>query len=819
MTNSNINAEVRLRPIRFAFIVRPNDRRRLTEIFTVNTCLWGGRFNPIIPYFKQVPKWWDRHGIRFANSKQIINGYLDFFEPDFLVEAEPGIAANLGFENDRILSLDSLLIKAGDKQRKGYGLSVIDIYNHLYDTDYKFIHRTPHDLVDIRADDSSLECFAACTFGSFPTSAGLTYFHRVYKGAFDPKEIALSADTYVELLQSGFTSPLKISRHGLDINFHTFDDPTLFIMDATEPHDLIDFWNLGTFTNHVIPIPVQWIGALSDWCKSFISAAHQAVPGNPNNVMNNAVSMFSRSIPKDSIQKLYTDHLHVGIQGADVIQDWYPSIWLPDSSFSIRTQRATLSAKEQSSNHSINIESPFVAFDSLHPEFAEKYANDIRWANVINLKEWSISNSIATCFPTDYKSPKYPSFRTATDKVLPTTEGLVAFPRYVNQGFHFSLSNGVTAVSDWLKTFNIEAAPSDAGRITQQVIQTIGGLNFLSNIAHKDIIELLNSISNGPPSRTMKDQELRSRIDNIVKKDHFRNHTFWSLVKQGVFELGLEVRCQKCSSWSWHPVNRLDYNLTCTLCNQSFQFPITDPGLRSKSRWAYRITGPFALPDYASGGYASALSIRFFTDVFFHSLDSDITWSPGLTLKFGKEDEAEADFILWQQSTHFMRNGSRTELIFGESKSFGNRRNHKQDINADTFSAEDIARLKSLALKFPGSTLVFSTMKQSNELTASEISKLKGIANWGRSYIKERRHTRAPVIILTGTELFSSFRLETTWTEIGGRHAELARHSFYGHNKLKQLADFTQQLYLNMPSYSDWIQERFKKKQAKRDNR
>ena len=84
----HVSATVRLRPVRFAFLVRPSDSKRVLEVFRVNTCLWGGKFNPIIPYFQHVPPWWDRHGQRFESAKQIINGYLDTYEPDFLVEAE-----------------------------------------------------------------------------------------------------------------------------------------------------------------------------------------------------------------------------------------------------------------------------------------------------------------------------------------------------------------------------------------------------------------------------------------------------------------------------------------------------------------------------------------------------------------------------------------------------------------------------------------------------------------------------------------------------------------------------------------------------------
>ena len=68
---ANLTAHVRLRPIRFGFLVQPDDNERLLEVFRVNTCLWGGQFNPVIPHLKTVPPWWDRHGLLVETAAQI----------------------------------------------------------------------------------------------------------------------------------------------------------------------------------------------------------------------------------------------------------------------------------------------------------------------------------------------------------------------------------------------------------------------------------------------------------------------------------------------------------------------------------------------------------------------------------------------------------------------------------------------------------------------------------------------------------------------------------------------------------------------------
>ena len=96
-----------------------------------------------------------------------------------------------------------------------------------------------------------------------------------------------------------------------------------------------------------------------------------------------------------------------------------------------------------------------------------------------------------------------------------------------------------------------------------------------------------------------------------------------------------------------------------------------------------------------------------------------------------------------------------------------------------------------------------------------EIVRLRKLAVWGREYIKGSRHTRAPVILLTGTELFASHSLNSTWEKKGSKHKELCSRSYVRLDQLKTLANLTQQLYLNMPSYSDWLEKKWETRQAK----
>ncbi|MGF1902317.1 hypothetical protein [Aliivibrio sifiae] len=101
-----IHVKHRLRPTRFAFLVRGNDSKKIAEVFKINTCLWGGMFNPIIPIYKRTPQWWSRDVKCKESPSDFLNRYLDFFEPDFLVECEEGLALNCGFDQRRIIKLE-----------------------------------------------------------------------------------------------------------------------------------------------------------------------------------------------------------------------------------------------------------------------------------------------------------------------------------------------------------------------------------------------------------------------------------------------------------------------------------------------------------------------------------------------------------------------------------------------------------------------------------------------------------------------------------------------------------------------------------------
>lgn len=805
----SVSVNVRLRPTRFAFMVRPEDAKNLRKIFEINTCLWGGQYNPIIPFFKRVPTWWERKGYQFDNATQIINGYLDYFEPDFVVEAEKGIASGFGIDPERILQLADILPRGGQFEEKGHGQTVLDLYRELYRKEFQFVRRHKHKIVDVKAADRAFDDFVACIFGTFPKQQNLKYYGTAFKDAFDPEQVALDGASLSKLYKSVFYSALKMGHNSVEVDYNDHSEPTLFIMDAKEPKDWLDFWNYRAVHRNGIPIPVQWLAELSSFCKAFITRNFRPLPGNLNGVMIQPVSMFSRSIPEKDIETLYAKYLRVDKEGANAMQTWYPPIWRQASEWMVRRTRPTLTASSKKFDVPVDIEKPRVRFESLHPDFADRFGSKNRWANVVRIKDWSYKDRLATVFPSDFRIQAVPRFGLGGEFLLSTNEGLVNFPQFKEIPHSWDLIEGKEAIELWLKRDNITCRLSESGRTTQQIIQTLGGFKGVRSLAHRGVIDLLDGMARSSVTRSAHQKEFENKIKTAIKKDIWSDRILETLVERKAVELGQELKCTKCGSWGWYALNQLNAVMNCNLCLRSFDFPLTDPTDSKRAKWAYRVIGPFALRKYADGGYSAALAIRFFADMVGRPIDTEVTWSPGqeLTLPGGKK--AEADFLLWYQRKQMFGTDHSTQIVFGEAKSFGK----------DAFKEDDVQRMKVFAERYPGSILVFATMKPAEDLSKEEIKSIRKLAEWGREYDKQRKESRAPVIVLTGTELFATGYLEQVWKEKGGKHEKLVERGHAHFDNLKTLADFTQHLYLGMPSYAAWREAKWKKKIELRDKR
>ncbi|MCF6777490.1 hypothetical protein L3V83_13050 [Thiotrichales bacterium 19X7-9] len=791
---NNVNMNLKLRPIRFVFLVRPTDQKNILEIFKINTCLWGGMYNPIIPYFKKKPNWWERDNIHSESAREIINGYLDFFEPDYLVEAEKGLANEYKFDPNRILQLKDIFQLNEYNELKTYGVDSFHIYQYLYNKVFQFKILDKPNIIYVKPNnvkDNKVRNFIACNFGDFLSHENFNFFKTAYNDAFNPRTIALNSNELLRAYENHYISPLDIGSKTINVITYYSKEPTLYIFNLNELKDLIDYWNLRIIYRQIIAIPIQWINDLNSYCKNFLEKNYRPLPGNPNGVMIQPCLLFSRSISKEQINQCNSKLRIKGIE--HISQDFYPPIWRKPPCYSIRKTRSIIEADDKQLD--VNLKDDLtIKFNTLSPKFIKNKTRNCNWVNVIDLQSYNYNDLIGVLFPYNYRNPKFPIFDTVTrHPILSTSEGLITFSDTMKLPKRWQLFNGTTYISQWLKSNNFNTNISDAGKITQQIIKILGGSWNLSLLTNEDFIKLLNEISR-KHLKCMNVRELKNKIKNCDNNKVWQNRVIKNFIKNKIFKLGLTIKCDKCNKSSWYDIATLDYILKCEFCHKNFDFPSIEP---NHNKWSYRLTGPFALPNYAQGAYATALTIHFFDNIM-GGVHSKSSWSPGQEIIINKGEKIETDFIIWHRKFNFnVINNNSFDIIFGEVKSFGR----------NSFKHEDVKRMKTLAKKFPGSIIVFSTMKNIEDFSSNEKKIIRSLANWGRHYIKNTRQSRAPVILLTGIELFSK-DIYITWKQQSEKHKEMVKYTGIDINNPRTFADLTQQLYLNMTSYSEWLRSK-----------
>jgi hypothetical protein len=157
-------------------------------------------------------------------------------------------------------------------------------------------------------------------------------------------------------------------------------------------------------------------------------------------------------------------------------------------------------------------------------------------------------------------------------------------------------------------------------------------------------------------------------------------------------------------------------------------------------------------------------------------------------------EEFEGDFGMLVAPSQISHR-STPYLIIGECKSF------------NRFEEKDFARARKAAELFPELVLCFCAFNEA--LDKNEIRGLSRLAKQGRARLDVGQQMN-PILILTARELFSEFKM-TDFYSLYGDKAEYAR-AIYLRGELEDVCDFTQQLYLGMPSYHEWLEEKRRRK-------
>jgi hypothetical protein len=267
-----------------------------------------------------------------------------------------------------------------------------------------------------------------------------------------------------------------------------------------------------------------------------------------------------------------------------------------------------------------------LAFPSLAPKFASTYSfatNHARWINVVNLTNYGFRDSkFALTFPPNIKGTEFPILDIVSQSLC-TREGIVLFREFKSLRASLRLVSQQNAVIGWLRSRGIEAKASGSGRNAEQILRSTGGTGGCHLFADEATVKLLDKMAktiqseaDGTtaqyPDRTASIaewKEVLGRRSNAV----FSRVGLSDFTERNVMRVGLGLACPHCAKENWYSLSGINYEIACERCLNRFSFP--QAGIKfNEGDWRYRVLGPFSVPDYADGAYATVLTLRLFNN-------------------------------------------------------------------------------------------------------------------------------------------------------------------------------------------------------------
>ncbi len=790
--------DIRLRPVKLAFLIEPTDKKAIFEAIQINSFLWGGIYNPIIPVFSRAPKVWRKGDpISRYKGKEILAGYLEAFNPDYVVPIGRCAKKKLDFGNREAIAPSEIFSKIDEDGTPQYGVGLFEILRDFHSKELKYKRRKPIEFYLLKLPRQD-KLFFASVFGSLPTKIN-KIIDKHWAEELEAKKQGVDFSNYGDYLKPGKLFVRRMLYRDIEARSRggIRGGDCLFFMDAKNPHDIIDYWNLRALGWIVVPVAQQAVSfdATKQLAKSFVEE-HSGISRWNKDYYINATIMRGRSVDEKAVMDfmknldIAKDERAKGSRWS--FQHWYPRLWDEWA----RDKDGAVCAEIEAASNEIDFNScqESVSVRTVDPSFVARFGGHgtSRFANVIDVRTYCNDDIYAEVIPDSGKELTRVLSGIGLREWRFTRRESVFLSQHANWRIHIPIPKAEDAFRAWLKDNSFESELSPSGRIAKQMIKRLGGLWGLQTIANEELIALLRDMESG---KEIEKDAFWGRISKVANTKFFKSEPAKLLkhyMDTDMFRLGATIQCPVCSHRSWYAIDNLDYKLQCTNCLDNFGLPSHSP---DDIKWSYRTFGPFSLTGAAEGAYSTLLTLRFFSKV----LDAATTPLMSFLTKIDGA-EREIDLGLFLKESRF-NNEEEVRVIFAECKTY------KQ------FEKRDVDKLAKLAARFPGSAIIFATLRDS--LTSKEKKLLKPLINRCRRYWKAEQPYN-PILILTKTELFADLSVEYAWRDASDEKYKKFSERHYYSDKLLHICDATQQLYMDMRPWQDEIREKFERRRQLR---
>ena len=818
--------EIKLRPIKSAFLVNPEDKVSLQQAIEINTFLWGGMYNPIIPTYKELPtEWQDAPFVGNPSPQELVSGYLDNFDPDYVIPMGECVDYDIDVGDfNKISDVSEILDSIETEGVPTYGIGLFEVSAYFFEKELKFHRKYPLKMC-VPQFGGDFDLFFASVFGKLPESIETIFWEHVAND-FETEKIDCSASNYVELLE--FPLFLRLMTR-LDLTHSGNYEDCVYLLDATKPIDIIDYWNLRAIGWKVFGVPKQFSqdDIVQKTVQRIIENNYDYYDQPVKSQFYRPITLLKSRFVSEDEHRQFVDSL--GISLSDVpnegkgpkylLQTSYPRIW--DEWARRYDHVECCNIESDTAEHDISTNEATISVKTLEPKFSHHLFTGLgepRFANEFDLRLYGDKELLADVIPKGDLHLASVISRYDRRNWRISRKGLVYLSKRSERVLGLFIPEAELIFTRWLELQGWTVTLTSPGKIAKQMLHQLDGIDGTWILARRGIIQLLGEMSSYanilkkvPEELTKLQaslqqngiQESTDDIEGFVKhlkaiepqladdKRPMLVSTFWGRLKEiagkplekekrlsnEVYKQRVDIQAKQIRR-KLIDSNALQLGLEvqCTVCNKrswyslkSADYELQCPECHAQFSFPQNIEdiqwAYRTLGAFSSSKQADGAYTVLLTLRFFTELlDGATTPLMSFELQKAGKNLLEADLGLLFQRSKFHE--SETKIIFAECKTF------------NVFREKDIARMTDLGNAFPGAVLVFAKLSESFNDNEKALLIPFVEASWKR-YDKNQPYN--PILILTGKELY----LDSLWESHLDRYTDLL-----------DICTLTQELYL-----------------------
>lgn len=717
---------VTYRPLRIGFFIRQGDIEGLAKAAMINSLLWGGIFNPVIPV---------------GDDLELCKKLVELFNIDSIFQLEDSIDVDKIYSkysqirNAQVIGHLNFLDRAWQaKRNRPYCLDILDIIDHIWNTR---THAWPSDkkgsYVRISWDTADNEAnLFAILFGAFPQPDSI--FEEAFMKGLHSEEVNISIDAEISARIINKRSLIELTSYRLQGS----TTESLYLGKGDSFDDLLNFWNIRAAGIPIVFCNCDKYVRWSSFIKAYLPKLGKR--GVVRKSKDKIIRTYYYTLGESEIKKFEESlDLHEKMLKHDLKKHRHIHACvctLPTIPF---LHESTVLGNVDSSDrgYKISLELPpkwFVNADTSHGGLGHftallspitEFEYPMHTIRVPHLKD------LTECFGREIAVNPH------TAIIQSNSIGRVVWAR----------ENSVTLypipydslVREVFAYRGIKSQISQAGILLKQIVEQLGGLESAWVLKIRGVRKLIkaymanDSFNKQTAISLINDRGSFKKSDSLCI-DPWKNTTpigaFNFLLKKRLFRSGMELKCANCRLSNWLSMSRINDFWTCEYCGNEQE--ISTFLTEESGFWRFRKSGLLGKDNNQEGAIPVILTLLQFNRVFELA---GLVFSPSMKLT-GDNIDSEIDLCIFQYLRHEQSSWhlqSKIEIGIGECKDEGG-----------TIDQNDVQNLKQIYKRLDGGDircyLIFS--KTADSFADGEIQLFKGL-----------KQDRIPLILFTNKEL------------------------------------------------------------------